>query len=154
MQPPNTFQAHHPARAPKRQIHTLPQFPACTPPAWRLNATNRSRHSHGEVPEWSNGAVSKTVEPSRVPRVRIPVSPPHPPKTRALRKNPLRVTPPHRARFGPQPAPPTGCLPQHSWHSHHQKPPKPASHWSRDQTPTRAASLPASKNGDFAYNND
>ena len=30
----------------------------------------------GEVPEWSNGAVSKTVEPSRAPRVRIPVSPP------------------------------------------------------------------------------
>lgn len=28
------------------------------------------------MPEWSNGAVSKTVEPSRVPRVRIPVSPP------------------------------------------------------------------------------
>ena len=30
----------------------------------------------GEVPEWSNGAVSKTVVLSRVPRVRIPVSPP------------------------------------------------------------------------------
>ena len=30
----------------------------------------------GEVPEWSNGAVSKTVEPSRVPWVRIPPSPP------------------------------------------------------------------------------
>ncbi len=30
----------------------------------------------GEVPEWSNGAVSKTVVPSRGPRVRIPVSPP------------------------------------------------------------------------------
>jgi hypothetical protein len=28
------------------------------------------------VPEWSNGAVSKTVELSRVPRVRIPLSPP------------------------------------------------------------------------------
>ncbi len=34
------------------------------------------RPERGEVPEWSNGAVSKTVEPSRVPRVRIPVSPP------------------------------------------------------------------------------
>src|SRR6056297_926198 len=32
----------------------------------------------GEVPEWSNGAVSKTVDPSRDPRVRIPVSPPLP----------------------------------------------------------------------------
>lgn len=32
--------------------------------------------SRGEVPEWSNGAVSKTVVPLRVPRVRIPLSPP------------------------------------------------------------------------------
>ncbi len=30
----------------------------------------------GEVPEWSNGAVSKTVVRAIVPRVRIPVSPP------------------------------------------------------------------------------
>ena len=30
----------------------------------------------GEVPEWSNGAVSKTVERASVPRVRIPPSPP------------------------------------------------------------------------------
>jgi hypothetical protein len=30
----------------------------------------------GEVPEWSNGADSKSVVPARVPRVRIPVSPP------------------------------------------------------------------------------
>ncbi len=30
----------------------------------------------GEVPEWSNGAVSKTVERASVPRVRIPLSPP------------------------------------------------------------------------------
>ena len=29
----------------------------------------------GEVPERSNGAVSKTVDPSRGPRVRIPASP-------------------------------------------------------------------------------
>ncbi len=28
------------------------------------------------MPEWSNGAVSKTVVRSRVPRVRIPLSPP------------------------------------------------------------------------------
>jgi hypothetical protein len=32
----------------------------------------------GEVPERSNGAVSKTVVPLRVPRVRIPPSPPFP----------------------------------------------------------------------------
>jgi hypothetical protein len=38
-------------------------------------ADDRSR---GEVAEWSNVAVSKTVEPLRVPRVRIPVSPPIP----------------------------------------------------------------------------
>ena len=49
-----------------------------------LKTLAQSRKAHytgdpdprGEVPEWSNGAVSKTVEPSRVPRVRIPVSPP------------------------------------------------------------------------------
>ena len=28
------------------------------------------------MPEWLNGAVSKTVEPVKVPRVRIPFSPP------------------------------------------------------------------------------
>ena len=28
------------------------------------------------MPEWLNGAVSKTVVPLRVPRVRIPLSPP------------------------------------------------------------------------------
>ena len=32
--------------------------------------------SFGEVPEWLNGAVSKTVVRLRVPRVRIPLSPP------------------------------------------------------------------------------
>ena len=31
----------------------------------------------GEVPEWSNGAVSKTVVGASPPRVRIPVSPPY-----------------------------------------------------------------------------
>ncbi len=30
----------------------------------------------GEVPEWLNGAVSKTVDPFEGPRVRIPPSPP------------------------------------------------------------------------------
>jgi hypothetical protein len=33
-------------------------------------------NARGEVPEWSNGAVSKTVVRASVPRVRIPVSPP------------------------------------------------------------------------------
>lgn len=38
---------------------------------------NRKGHAltTGEVPEWSIGAVSKTVVPLRVPRVRIPASP-------------------------------------------------------------------------------
>ena len=31
--------------------------------------------TNGEMPEWSIGAVSKTVVPLRVPRVRIPISP-------------------------------------------------------------------------------
>ncbi len=43
-------------------------------PARILSA--RHRFPRGEVPEWSNGAVSKTVVPLRVPRVRIPLSPP------------------------------------------------------------------------------
>ena len=34
-------------------------------------------HRRGEVPERSNGAVSKTVEDASPPRVRIPVSPPN-----------------------------------------------------------------------------
>ncbi len=38
-------------------------------------ADDRSR---GEVAEWSNVAVSKTVEGASLPRVRIPVSPPKP----------------------------------------------------------------------------
>ena len=32
----------------------------------------------GEMPEWLNGAVSKTVVQATVPRVRIPLSPPSP----------------------------------------------------------------------------
>src|SRR5689334_5919983 len=36
----------------------------------------RARRRHGEVREWLNRAVSKTVEPLRVPWVRIPPSPP------------------------------------------------------------------------------
>jgi hypothetical protein len=34
------------------------------------------KFKYGEVPEWSNGAVSKTVDRSRGPWVRIPPSPP------------------------------------------------------------------------------
>ena len=44
--------------------------------ALRYGVVRHTIPINGEVPEWSNGAVSKTVEPSRVPRVRIPVSPP------------------------------------------------------------------------------
>ena len=42
----------------------------------RLPSPPMSTPNRGEVPEWSNGTVSKTVELERVPRVRIPVSPP------------------------------------------------------------------------------
>ncbi len=55
--------------------------------SWNLIGNTLERDIHaftiplyikeGEVPEWSNGAVSKTVVLSRVPRVRIPVSPPY-----------------------------------------------------------------------------
>ena len=31
----------------------------------------------GEMPEWPNGTDSKSVVPSRVPRVQIPISPPY-----------------------------------------------------------------------------
>ena len=36
------------------------------------------RTPRGEVPEWLNGAVSKTVVGASPPRVRIPLSPPYP----------------------------------------------------------------------------
>ena len=49
------------------------------------------------MPEWSNGAVSKTVELARVPRVRIPVSPPYLISRHSLRSSlPLRQA--HEAR--------------------------------------------------------
>lgn len=42
-----------------------------------LGRTDPLNHiSNGEVAEWSNAAVLKTVERESVPRVRIPVSPP------------------------------------------------------------------------------
>ena len=45
---------------------------------FRLHTRNDflSEINCGEVPEWSNGAVSKTVVGATLPRVRIPVSPP------------------------------------------------------------------------------
>lgn len=36
---------------------------------------NLCTFADGELPEWSIGAVSKTVDPARDPRVRIPHSP-------------------------------------------------------------------------------
>ena len=44
------------------------------------------RKYRGEVPEWLNGAVSKTVERASVPRVRIPLSPPFSIKRYCLRR--------------------------------------------------------------------
>ena len=48
------------------------------------SAREVEKFKYGEVPEWSNGAVSKTVDRSRGPWVRIPPSPPstHPPTLR------------------------------------------------------------------------
>lgn len=78
----------------------LPKFRQCAAPMRRMHGGPRDRDCHvgrlaenylhrrhvrhtrlsqppcGEVPEWSNGAVSKTVEGASPPRVRIPVSPP------------------------------------------------------------------------------
>lgn len=42
----------------------------------KKNIITLHRKSRGKMPERSNGTVSKTVVPLRVPRVRIPVSPP------------------------------------------------------------------------------
>ena len=41
-------------------------------------AAGRAITPQGEVPEWLNGAVSKTVVGASPPRVRIPLSPPLP----------------------------------------------------------------------------
>src|SRR3990170_6115942 len=46
--------------------------PGCSTPGGKLH------DPHGEVPEWSNGTVSKTVVRVTVPWVRIPPSPPAP----------------------------------------------------------------------------
>src|SRR6516164_8243055 len=46
----------------------------CT--AFTKNMGNQVHWDYGEVREWLNRAVSKTVEPLRVPWVRIPPSPP------------------------------------------------------------------------------
>ena len=43
---------------------------------WPHVGTMAKARKHGEVREWLNRAVSKTVEPLRVPWVRIPPSPP------------------------------------------------------------------------------
>ena len=46
---------------------------------WRPGLSGRlKRTPRGEVPEWLNGAVSKTVVGASPPRVRIPLSPPLP----------------------------------------------------------------------------
>src|SRR5262245_24227487 len=47
------------------------------PPFARLILSELRVSRHGEVAEWSIAAVLKTVEPLRVPWVRIPPSPPH-----------------------------------------------------------------------------
>src|SRR5690606_40784981 len=51
----------------------------------------------GEVPEWSNGAVSKTVVGASLPRVRIPVSPPVPCCETGMQPASGRETPSFRA---------------------------------------------------------
>ena len=46
------------------------------PAALRCAGIWKTEHPRGEMPEWSIGVVSKTIVLARVPRVRIPVSPP------------------------------------------------------------------------------
>jgi hypothetical protein len=54
-----------------RQSH-----PLLIAPLARWVTTSPVLQVRGEVPEWSNGAVSKTVVLATAPRVRIPPSPP------------------------------------------------------------------------------
>jgi hypothetical protein len=51
-------------------------LPLATIAMFRAPAENATAAGDGEVPEWSIGAVSKTVVRFCVPRVRIPLSPP------------------------------------------------------------------------------
>ena len=60
------------ACAPLRKNH---HRPPCTRTRLPLNPPHDPQR--GEVPERSNGAVSKTVVGESLPRVRIPVSPPY-----------------------------------------------------------------------------
>ena len=60
-----------------------------------LSATTRRfelRRDQGEVPEWSNGAVSKTVDHASGPWVRIPPSPPVSRRASALPESRVRLT--------------------------------------------------------------
>ncbi len=58
----------------ERPLHILRrEFPICSCHRFQLALDPAPR---GEVAEWSNAAVLKTVERESVPRVRIPVSPP------------------------------------------------------------------------------
>ena len=49
---------------------------AATYPGFESPPLRQNIGISGEVPEWLNGAVSKTVVHESVPRVRIPASPP------------------------------------------------------------------------------
>lgn len=60
------------SRRPLPNAYCLP----CTGFQSRLLVILKLSRQSGEVREWLNRAVSKTVEPSRVPWVRIPPSPP------------------------------------------------------------------------------
>lgn len=63
----------------------------------------------GEVPEWSIGAVSKTVERASVPRVRIPLSPPLFPKSQIPPRGTILAFGGQAKTFlSPVPIPPTG----------------------------------------------
>ncbi len=55
--------------------NAYPIISSCLPRIAPLNPC-RARPATGEVAEWSNAAVLKTVGRESVPRVRIPVSPP------------------------------------------------------------------------------
>lgn len=59
----NNFEMH------VRILHTSKSFSTFAPTKRHV----RPRVIYGKMPEWSIGAVSKTVVPLRAPRVRIPV---------------------------------------------------------------------------------
>ena len=75
--PPHRFREKPPCHL----SYEFGALPVTTLPLRTIARTLIGMCDSGEMPEWSNGAVSKTVEGATPPRVRIPLSPPATPET-------------------------------------------------------------------------